>query len=98
MNPKKRFLTVVVLMACGLTVVSAAFFAGAAWAADAKLDLAVDNLVKAEALLKAAENPGIDPPFGYHRQRALQYVGLAMKEVEASKTYADALKITLPRR
>jgi len=80
-------------MTLGLTasalILSATFFAGAAYAADAKFDSAVDNLIKAKALLNAAENPGFDPPFNYHRQRAVFKINDALKEIELAKFYAD---------
>lgn len=70
-------------------LLSATFFAGAAYAADARFDLAVDSLIKAKALLNAAENPGFDPPFNYHRQRAVRLINTTLKEIEHAKYYAD---------
>jgi hypothetical protein len=40
-----------------VTLCAGSFFAGVAWTYDAKLDLAQDNIVKAIALLEAADVP-----------------------------------------
>ena len=87
---KKSFVWMTLGLSALAVLLSGAFFAGAAWAADAKFDSAVDNLVKARALLEAAENPGVNPPFGYFRQNAVLWINLAMKDIERAKAYADA--------
>jgi hypothetical protein len=91
MKSRKQVLALTFGLCCGAITLSAAFFAGAAWAADAKFDLAYDNLVKAKALLIAAENPGFDPPFNYHRRDALRAINRAMSEIELAKDYADSV-------
>jgi hypothetical protein len=72
-----------------MTTLAAAFYAGVAYAADPRLDQANDNIVKAIALLRAAENPGVRPPFGGHRERAIDALERAQKEIERAKRYAD---------
>ena len=71
------------------TALAGAFYAGAAYAADPRFDQANDNIVKAIALLRAAENPGVRPPFGGHRERAIDALERAQKEIEKAKRYAD---------
>ena len=71
------------------TTLAAAFYAGVAYAADPRLDQANDNITKAIALLKAAENPGVKPPFGGHRERAIDACERAQREIEKAKKYAD---------
>jgi hypothetical protein len=69
-----------------------AFFAGAAYAADARLDLADTEVRKAIALVKSAENPlAKDPnrPFGQHQGRAVDLLERARKEIAAAKAFAD---------
>lgn len=87
---KKSFIWMTLGLSAMAIMLSGAFFAGAAWAADAKLDSSVDFLVKARALLLAAENPGVDPPFGYFRQNAVLWINLALKDIQRAKDYADA--------
>jgi hypothetical protein len=72
-----------------MTTLAAAFYAGAAYAADPRFDQANDNITKAIALLKAAENPGVRPPFGGHREKAIDALERAQKEIEKAKRYAD---------
>jgi hypothetical protein len=71
------------------TTLAGAFYAGTAYAADARLDQAKDNITKAIALLKAAENPNVKPPFGGHRERAIDALERAQREIDAAKRYAD---------
>lgn len=92
----KRFILATAGLAIAITMFSAAFLAGVAYAADAKFDLAVDSLIKAKAQLNAAENPGFDPPFNYHRQRAVRHINSALKEIESAKFYADYLNPPTP--
>ena len=71
------------------TALAGAFYAGVAYAADPRLDQANDNITKAIALLRAAENPGVKPPFGGHRERAIDNLERAQREIEKAKRYAD---------
>jgi hypothetical protein len=71
------------------TALAGAFYAGVAYAADPRLDQANDNVTKAIALLRAAENPGVRPPFGGHRERAIDALEKAQREIEKAKRYAD---------
>jgi hypothetical protein len=71
------------------TTLAGAFYAGAAYAADPRFDQANDNITKAIALLRAAENPGVKPPFGGHRERAIDNLERAQKEIEKAKRFAD---------
>jgi hypothetical protein len=71
------------------TALAGAFYAGVAYAADPRLDQANDNITKAIALLKAAENPGVKPPFGGHRERAIDNLERAQREIEKAKRHAD---------
>lgn len=70
-------------------VMAGAFWAGYAMAADARLDQADQNVEKAIALLKAAENEGVKPPFGGHRLKAIIHLKAARKQIAKSKAYAD---------
>lgn len=76
-------------LAIGSLALAGAFYAGVAYAADAKLDQASDFLTKAQALLEAAENPGVKNPFGGHRVSAVKNVKQALKDIEKAKKYAD---------
>ena len=71
------------------TMLAGAFYAGTAYAADPRLDQANDNIVKALALLEAAQNPGRKPPFGGHRHRAVQLLRRAQSEIQKAKEFAD---------
>ncbi|GMV14177.1 MAG: hypothetical protein AMXMBFR56_24010 [Polyangiaceae bacterium] len=66
-----------------------AFYAGVAYAADQRLDDADAAVEKAIALLQAAENPGVNPPFGGHRQKAIQDLKKARAQIAKAKAYAD---------
>lgn len=90
---KKRYVKMTLALSAVAVLVSAGFFAGAAWAADAKLDSSVDFLVKARALLNASENPGVEPPFDYHRYYAVLLINRALVEVDLAKQYADATAV-----
>lgn len=66
------------------------FYAGIAYAADARLDDANAHIVKADALLKAASNPNLKHhPFGGHRVRAERLLKRAEREIALAKKYAD---------
>ena len=78
------------LVATAGLALAGAFYAGVAYAAvDPKLDQAVDFLTKADALLEAAENPGVKPPFGGHRESAQKNIKQAIKDIEKAKKYAE---------
>lgn len=66
-----------------------AFYAGVAYAADQRLDDADAAVEKAIALLQAAENPGVNPPFGGHREKAIQDLKKARAQIAKAKAYAD---------
>lgn len=66
-----------------------AFYAGVAYAADPRLDDADALVEKAIAQLKAAENPGVNPPFGGHRQKAIKDLQQARAQIAKAKAYAD---------
>ncbi len=71
------------------TLVAASFYAGTAWAADAKLDDALSNIDKAVALLEAADNGDGHHEFGGHRRAAIGLLKQARTQVEKAKKYAD---------
>ncbi len=73
----------------GTLGLAGAFFAGAAYAADPKLDEAADLVTKALAVLRAAENPDPDVEFGGHRRSALDHLGKAQSEIAKAKAWAD---------
>jgi hypothetical protein len=71
---------------------------GRAWASpapsggcghDPKLDQADDHLVKAFALVSAAENPFGTPPFGGHDERAMRLIQRARVEVALAIEYSE---------
>lgn len=82
-----RLRPVAYVTAAALTL-GAAFYAGVAYAADPKLDLAKDSIEKAIALVKAAEKPG---PKGYggHRRSALKNLNQALRDIDKAKEFAD---------
>ncbi|MCA9597489.1 MAG: hypothetical protein KC776_29450 [Myxococcales bacterium] len=82
----RRRLLITGLAGLGL---AGSFYAGVAYAADARLDAADQNVTKAIALLQAAENPGVKPPFGGHRLKAILFLKKAQSEIAKAKTYAD---------
>jgi hypothetical protein len=66
------------------------FVAGKAFGADSRLDLAIDNIVKAIALLDAASDPAHPRrPFGHHRDKAVSLLKRAIDQVEKAKDSAD---------
>ena len=77
-----------VLVAC-LAGMIPAFFAGSALAADPRLDEADAAVQKAIALLEAAQNPGVDPPFGGHRKKAIHDLQKAREQIQKAKQFAD---------
>ena len=68
---------------------SAVMVAGAAYAADPRLDEATDLITKAVAVLKAAENPDPKREFGGHRKEAIELLTRAQGEIIKAKQFAD---------
>lgn len=68
----------------------AAIVPNAGQAADPRLDLAIDFLVKAKALVEAAEDPGARKPFGGHANKAKNSIEKAMQEIALAKQVADS--------
>jgi len=66
-----------------------AFYAGVAYAADQRLADADAAVEKAILLLKAAENPGVTPPFGGHREKAIDHLEKARVQIKKAQAYAD---------
>jgi len=73
----------------GALSLAGAFFAGAAYAADPRLDEATDLITKAVAVLKAAENPDPKREFGGHRKAAVELLTRAQGEILKAKQVAD---------
>ncbi|MCC6662443.1 MAG: hypothetical protein IT375_01805 [Polyangiaceae bacterium] len=73
----------------GVLTLAGATYASIALAADQRLDDADAAVVKAIALLEAAENPGVTPPFGGHRKKAIDHLKKGRLEIAKSKAYAD---------
>ena len=71
------------------TLVAGSFYAGAAYAADARLDDAIASIDKAVAQLEAAQNGDQHREFGGHRKAAILLLKQAKTQVEKAKTYAD---------
>src|SRR5262245_52461883 len=67
-----------------------AFYAGIAYAADPRLDQAIENCTKAIALLEAATNEGArkDQFHGY-RRKAIENIKDAIKQIEKAKEFDD---------
>ena len=85
----KRFSRRSLSAAAASLVMAGAFWAGYAMAADARLDQADLNVQKAIALLQAAENEGVKPPFGGHRAKAILHLKQASRQIAKAKAYAD---------
>jgi hypothetical protein len=67
-----------------------AFYAGIAYAADPRLDQAIDNCNKAIALLEAATNEGAHKnDFHGHRKEAIKELKEAIAEINKAKTFDD---------
>jgi outer membrane biosynthesis protein TonB len=77
------------VLVAGALSLAGAFFAGAAYAADPRLDEATDLLTKAVAVLKAAENPDPKKEFGGHRKNAIELITRAQGEILKAKQFAD---------
>src|SRR6478752_8024187 len=78
------------VLVAGALSLAGAFFAGAAYAADPKLDDATDLITKAVAALKAAQNPDPKKEFGGHRMAAVELLMRAQGEIIKAKQFADA--------
>lgn len=66
------------------------FYAGYAYAAvDPKLGQADASVDQAIALLKAAKNQGVRPPFGGHRWKAVRHLQRAKREIALSTKWAE---------
>ena len=81
----------------GALSIAGAFFAGAAYAADPRLDEATDLITKAVAVLKAAENPDPKKEFGGHRRAAIELLTRAQGEIIKAKQFADKPKPPAPK-
>jgi hypothetical protein len=87
---KNRSLKRAVLALLLPLALAGSFLAGRAFAADSRLDMAIENITKAIALLEAASDPTHpDKPFGHHRDKAVTLLNRAIEEVEKAKTAAD---------
>ncbi|MEI9940217.1 MAG: hypothetical protein WDO69_23615 [Pseudomonadota bacterium] len=78
------------LMVAGALSLAGAFFAGAAYAADPKLDQATSLITQAVAALKAAQAPDPKKEFGGHRLAAVELLTRAQGEILKAKQFADA--------
>ena len=78
------------LLVAGALSLAGAFFAGAAYAADPKLDQATALITQAVAALKAAQNPDPKKKFGGHRMAAIELLMRAQGEILKAKQFADA--------
>ena len=86
MQGNRRHIMIAGLVGVGL---AGAFTAGVAWAADPRLDEADAAVQKAIALLEAAQNPGVQPPFGGHRENAVTHLKKARTEIAKAKAWAN---------
>ncbi len=85
----KPIITRAAVAAAAALGLAGSFYAGAAYAADPKLDAAHDNVAKAITLLQAAQNEGVKPPFGGHRAKAVRLLKRAQSEIGKAKHFAD---------
>lgn len=76
------------------------FLAGAAYAADARLDQANDAITRAIALVEAAEAPEgrAKIAFDVHRRSAVRNLKQAQKDIERAKSASDRPPRTPPGR
>lgn len=79
-------------LAFAAAAICAAFSAGLVYAADQRLYDADAALEKAIALVKAAENPGVVPPFQNHDKKAVKFIEKAREEIALAIAYADGAK------
>ena len=86
-NTSMKRSAVLVASALGL---AGAFFAGAAYAsADARLSQANDAVTQALVLLKAAQNGEAKPPFGGHREKAVEFLTRGQAEIAKAIEFAN---------
>src|SRR5450432_2194298 len=86
-NTSMKRSAVLVASALGL---AGAFFAGAAYAAaDPRLGEANDAVTKALVLLKAADNGDAKPPFGGHREKAVELLTRGQSEIAKAIEFAN---------
>jgi len=85
------------LLVAGALGLAGAFFAGAAYAADPKLDAATALITQAVTQLKQAENPDPKREFGGHRRAAIELLMRAQGEILKAKQVADAPSTPRPR-
>jgi hypothetical protein len=78
------------VLVAGALSLAGAFFAGAAYAADPKLDEATSLITQAVAALKLANNPDPKKEFGGHRMAAIELLMRAQGEIIKAKRFADA--------
>jgi outer membrane biosynthesis protein TonB len=78
------------VLVAGALSLAGAFFAGAAYAADPKLDEATELITKAVAALKQAQNPDPKKEFGGPRMAAVELLMRAQGEIIKAKRFADA--------
>ncbi len=69
----------------GAATLAGTFAAGVAYAADARLDQAIDSIDRAVSLLTAIDDPAEKPKAKLHRKAAIVALKLAKKETERSK-------------
>jgi hypothetical protein len=86
MNNARRTFVLVTLASLSLVALPGLL----SWAADPRLDLANDALVKARALVAAAADPGSKKPFGGHADRAIAAIDRAIQEIQRAKQAADS--------
>ncbi|MEO7033185.1 MAG: hypothetical protein ABI548_04970 [Polyangiaceae bacterium] len=78
------------LFVAGALGLAGAFFAGAAYASDPKLQEAADLITKATAALQSATAPDGPKEFGGHRHEAVQLLTRAQAEILKAQQFADA--------
>jgi|GEM_PF-1092287 len=80
------------VLVAGALSLAGAFFAGAAYAADPKLDEATSLITQAVAALKLAQNPESNQKkdFAGHRLAAIELLMRAQGEIIKAKRFADA--------
>jgi hypothetical protein len=77
------------VLVAGVLSLAGVFFAGAAYAAEPRLDEATDLITKAVAILKAADNSDPKKELGGHRKAAVELLTRAQAEILKAKQVAD---------